>query len=267
MTADDRIPEVTLVFEDGHREGPDTRQGRPTFQQRPRAGSPEGPTMGGRAGRGPLRSADEGHALPVPGLPVAVLGATLGVMALVGVVTTSLATASLPAGVVVASAMGTSAGASVAAGIASAVFGPLGMTLLVFASLVALGARPRVRSLRFPLLVVMGSAWVATGLVATVTGGAAPFLASAVAASAATGAAVTMLVRRDLRLAAALLGGILAVAVAASLVWVGTVSLVGALASLVVGATGALLGAAVWNHRWAAVMDMRDAHLARSGMR
>lgn len=260
MTADDRIPEVTLVFEDGHQEGP-------SYTQRPHGDARDGLSGHGRAGRGALRNTDEGNALPVPGLPVAVLGATLGVMALAGVVTTSLSAVALPTGVATAAALGTAAVPTLLAGIAQAVFGPLGMTLVVLGALAALGSRPRSRSLRFPLLVVMGSAWIATGLVSTVTAGTTGFLASAAAACAAAATVSVMLVERHLRLPVAMVGVLLSAAVAVSLVYVGAVSVVGVVASLVVGSTGALLGAAVWNRKWAPVMDMRDESFRRAGMR
>lgn len=260
MTADDRIPEVTLVFEDGHREGP-------SYAQRPHGPAGGGLSGEGRPGRGPLRSTDEGNALPIPGVPVALLGATLGVMALAGIITTSLGTTALPSGVAVAAALGTAAVPTVFAGVAQAVFGPLGMTLVVLAAMAGLGSRPRSRSLRFPLLVVMGSAWIATGLVSTVTAGTTGFLASAAAACAAAATVSVMLVERHLRLPVAMVGVLLWAAVAVSLVYVGAVSVVGVVASLVVGSTGALLGAAVWNRKWAPVMDMRDESYRRAGMR
>lgn len=260
MTADDRIPEVTLVFEDGHREGP-------SYTQRPHGDAGGGLSGEERPGRGPLRNTEEGNAMPMPGVPVALLGVTLGVMALAGIVTTSLGATALPGGVAVAAALGTAAAPTIFAGIAQAVFGPFGMTLVVLAAMAALGSRPRVRSLRFPLLVVMGSAWIATGLVSTVTAGATGFLVSAAAASAAAATVLVMLVQRRLRLPVALAGVLLSAAVAASLAYVGAASVVGVIASLVVGATGALLGASVWNRKWAPVMDMRDESYRRAGMR
>lgn len=250
MAADEKIPEVTLVFEDDQEQ-------RPRFDQRPHGERGDDVSGEGRPGRGPLRDIEEGAALPVPGVPVAVLGVTLGVMALAGVVTTSLGAgaATLPSGVAVAATFGSAAVPTVLAGVASAVFGPLGMVLVVLAAMALLGSRARTAAHRFPLLVVMGTAWIATGLVATVTTGAQPFLASAVAASAAAAVAATLLVRRRLRLPVAAAGVLIGLAVAACLVYVGTVSVIGAVASLVVGLTGALLGAAVWNRRWAPVVD------------
>lgn len=255
MTADDRIPEVTLVFEDGHQEGP-------SYTQRSHGSFRDGLSGEGRPGRGPLRNTEEGNALPLPGIPVAVLGATLGVMALAGIVTTSLVPSTLPAGVASATTFGTAVLPTVFSGVATAVFGPLGMTLLLVAALVSMGRAGRsMASRRLPLLMVMGTAWIATGLVSTVTAAAAAFLVSAVAAVAAAGAGMTMMVPPRWRVAAVVAAVLLTGAVASSLVYTGLAGVIGALVSAVVGLSGAWLGAAIWNRRWAPVMDARERDL------
>ncbi|MDN6793879.1 MAG: hypothetical protein L0L69_02235 [Propionibacterium sp.] len=255
MAADDKIPEVTLVFEDGHREGP-------SFTQRAHGRSGSDLHDGSGRDRAPMGRRPSGNALPVPPVPVGILGAFLGASALVGIVTTSLVPSTLPAGVASATTFGTAVLPTVFSGVATAVFGPLGMTLLLVAALVSMGRAGRsMASRRLPLLMVMGTAWIATGLVSTVTAAAAAFLVSAVAAVAAAGAGMTMMVPPRWRVAAVVAAVLLTGAVASSLVYTGLAGVIGALVSAVVGLSGAWLGAAIWNRRWAPVMDARERDL------
>jgi len=270
---DSEIPEVTLVFEDDTPPGPAPGEpGRdrvPRFSQRGRQQRPPSRTQTtgtDRSGGG----VERGHLLPQGRLTPAVLGITLGVTALVGILVVNMASAGGIAVITTPSVVVASVALATLAGLATTVFGPLMSVLVTFAVAAVLGGveggRER-RGLRsawshpraIAFLFVMVTAWMLKGLVASVTAsGAAPFVVQAAAFTAALATAVTVTAPAPRRAVTAMVSGALALAVSVLLVLAGGSTVVASAGSAVVGVATVLLGAAAWNRWFAPVMAARD---------
>ncbi len=238
------IPEVTLVFEDAPTgRGPFSSDGSLNSDTRGRSSAPN-------------RWRD-GRSLPESPIPVGVLGVALGITAVIGVVAVNLIPGLGIAGVTTAVALGEAA-LPIAIARFAAGLGTFG-ALTVVALVCALISSRRTRPSPIPaFLVTMGTAWMATGLVGTATIGRVPFLVNGIAFLAALAVALGVALPSPVRWPVGALVGVAAVAAAASLVYVGATTIIGALGSVVVGILGVLIGVFMWNRWWAPVMDARD---------
>lgn len=250
MAPDHDIPEVALVFEDDPGE------------------------VGSEGGRDRVPAPGEfGHRLPGPRIPAGVLGVALGIVAVVGIMAVNLGAGTDIAAVTSLAALGSSALPRAVASAAMAYLGTLGALVVVAAVCAGLVAweRARRRSGRWvavhglAVLAVMATAWMLTGLVATVTVGPVPYLVGPAAFVAALGTVLTSITPRPFRGLAGVVAAAIGVAVAASLVYAGSATVVGAGGSLVAGSASALLGIIAWNRWWAPVMDARDRIGQRMG--
>lgn len=259
------IPEVTLVFED---DDEDVR-GTPTFVQdnggrrahvRPPRSSSRRPRSLWRADP----SEPHGHRLPEIGPSSGILAAALVVIAVVGVMVVNLAGSVAMTGITTTLALGSAMLPQWLASVGSALFGTFGATLLSLAIYLALAWKAASgRGQAF--LVTMGSAWMLSGLVATVTIGSTPYLFSALSFVAALACALTLISPGAFRVLSGLTGGLAVLAFGASVVYVGTTTALGALASVLVGGIGVALGALVWNRWWAPILETRDRAAAAMG--
>lgn len=247
------IPEVTLVFDD------EDAQGSPTFTQSPRGRSGHRQ----RAGRPRRRmwradpSQSSTHRLPELGVSTGILAGALIAISVLGIVVVNIAGAITMAGVTTTLALGSAILPEWLATVGSTLFGTFGATLVTMAIFAAFMVRSRTG--RGPaFLVTMGAAWMLSGLVATVTIGSTPYLFSALSFVAALACALTLVTPTPFRPFAAVTGTLLVLAFGTSVVYVGTTTAVGAVASILVGAIGVALGAVVWNRWWAPILEARE---------
>lgn len=240
------IPEVTLVFEDDGAQDAG-RRGTPR---------PRGP----RRRRHMWRSDPAqglGHRLPEPRIPTGILAAALVVISVLGIVLVNSAGIITLTGVTTTLALGSAMLPEWLASTGAALFGTFGATLVTLAIFGALMLRPGTgRGQAF--IVTMGAAWMLTGLVATVTIGSTPYLLTALAYVAALACALTLIIPAPFRPLTAVTGTLVTLAFGTSVVYVGTTTAVGAVASVLVGAIGVAVGAVVWNRWWAPVMEARE---------
>lgn len=146
-------------------------------------------------------------------------------------------------------------------------FSSFGAILLVLAAWVVLRHRGE-RASASALIVGMWSAWLVSSAVSALAIGTVPYIVSVIAFPAALATVVLALMRggrrRGFPLASVLAGGLL-VAVTALFIAVGKATLLGAGASVLVGAAGALLGLRLWNRWWAPILDARERFRSMMG--
>ena len=251
MSVREEIPEVTLDFEDG------LANDKPRFAQHAQA---MWTPPSAEAAESTLLSPDElEHRLSTGPLPGGVLGVVLGVAAVFGLTLTTLGSTWGIAGVTIASEVAARGLATSIAAFGSVAFGTLRGIVIVLGVWTLIRLRVRGRSSRpIAFLVMMTMAWLVNGIMAALTLATTPFLTSSLAFVAALTTALALVVPRQFRPYVCAIGAALAIALAVSLVMVGAASVLGALASGVVGVVGVLLGAKVWNRWLAPVMDVRD---------
>lgn len=144
-------------------------------------------------------------------------------------------------------------------------FSFLGAFLLVFAVWALLRRRGE-KAAASALLVSMWTAGLVSSAMALLALGPVPYIVSAIAFPAALSTVSLALVKQRSS-AAVRKGGVVSlfVLVALTVVFIvaGRATLVGSIASLLLGAVGALLGVRLWNRWWAPILDAREYFRSR----
>lgn len=139
-------------------------------------------------------------------------------------------------------------------------FSFLGAFLLVFAAWALLRRRGE-KAAASALLVSMWTAGLVSSAMALLALGPVPYIVSAIAFPAALSTVSLVLLKRRSSGAfrkGGLVSAFVLVALTAVFIVAGRATLVGSIASLLLGAVGALLGVRLWNRWWAPILDARE---------
>lgn len=250
-------------------EGARSRSSAPGSGSRGRLNDGTGPgrVFGGRPfAEEPSRAVSSAHALPTGRLSAPVLAGSAGAVGLLGILAANVRGSFAREGLSVPFAGADGVLLTLATDIGY-LFSPFGAILLVLAAWALLRRRGE-RAAASALIVGMWTAWLVSSASSALAIGAVPYIVPVIAFPAALATVVLALVRGGGRrgfLVAAPLAAALLLAFTALFVAAGKATLIGALASMLVGGAGALLGLRAWNRWWAPILDARERFRSMMG--